>query len=171
MAFDSATGAATPTHVLRTVLQSEPAFYGTLMYVEFLHQYCKIFITKATPEEAITSAAFCIMFIGLWEANLRADINKNKGNLNMRDNFLTVQTKQDVLISCNCVILACKIMRKYCEDAKVMAIAWCREGGMGSALQAVRGRCCGRGLSAVCVCGRRAEGRRGPWAHAHGRGL
>lgn len=93
--------------------------YGTYLYLEFLHRFLAIFITDMAPTEAITNAAFCMSFIGYWDAAVRKLEKDDNPFVNLRSNFLTMQTKKDVLIACNAVVLATKLMREFCKEKKV----------------------------------------------------
>ena len=43
--------------------------------------------------------------------------------LKFADHYLTLQTKEDIIISCNAVILSHAWMRNYCIDNQVLACA------------------------------------------------
>ncbi len=73
----------------------------------------------ATPQVAIEDAAWCLGFVGHWETAIRkADPNLELG---VGKNFLTNQTRQDVIIACNNVIPAAVLMREHCLAKQVRA--------------------------------------------------
>ncbi|EFJ46900.1 hypothetical protein VOLCADRAFT_105344 [Volvox carteri f. nagariensis] len=95
--------------------------YGTWLYLEFMHNYMSIFNVEMTPKDAIERAAFILVFIGHWETALRKAAAKNpKLGATLKDNFLTSETKQDVIITMNNVILMAKYMRDFCVRNKVL---------------------------------------------------
>ena len=59
-------------------------------------------------------------FVGHWETALRKAAAQNpKLGATVKDNFLTSETKQDVIIAMNNVILMAKCMRDFCLQNKV----------------------------------------------------
>lgn len=72
------------------------------------------------PQEAIERAGFVLGFVGHWETALRKAAAQNpKLGATVKDNFLTSETKQDVIIAMNNVILMAKCMRNFCLKNKV----------------------------------------------------
>jgi hypothetical protein len=63
-----------------------------------------------------TSAGYVLGFIGYWEAA----VMKSKG-CDLKHNFLTRETKQDIIIACNSVVLSLLSMRSHCEEHQVRA--------------------------------------------------
>ncbi|KAK9841255.1 hypothetical protein WJX74_002633 [Apatococcus lobatus] len=85
-------------------LDSTPDYYGLQLFLQFGHRFMRIFVIKdRSPREHAADAAWCIAFVGYWERLLRDA--KDTAHINMKENFITRQTKQDVLIACNCMDL------------------------------------------------------------------
>lgn len=67
------------------------------------------------PRQAVKAAAFVLACLGFWETSIR----NSEGRLNLKDNFLTCETKKDIIIACNFVILVATYMRQFCEKNDV----------------------------------------------------
>ena len=106
--WDDATNRAKPTTWLRDALASKPERWGTWLYVHFQHTFLSTWVVPMTPEQIVQSASVCIAFIGWWDALVR-----RSPGLTIKQHFLTMQTKDDLLIACNQVILAVKLMRLH----------------------------------------------------------
>lgn len=98
-------GTVTEVTKVRDEMQKDDEYYGIYLFVEFCHRYLRMFVIKGiTPDQIVKDAAFCIMFIGFW----RRDIKMRGRFANLTNNFLTVETARDVLISSNMAILLVK---------------------------------------------------------------
>lgn len=98
--------------------------YATRLYITFMHNFLSIFVTDMNPEEAVYHAAWRLGFIGYWETSLR----KAGGVASVKDHFLSRETAQDVIITCNGVILYAAAMRDFCFVKKVGYYGLHREG-------------------------------------------
>lgn len=104
---------------IREKLEKMKVERGTYMFIEFAHRYLRIFLLQGqTPEQCIEDAAFCINFIGFWTRDIElrakaAEGQEGPNQFTLKDNCLTRETCQDILISCNNVILLARI---FSED-------------------------------------------------------
>ena len=87
--------------------------YANYLYIEACHRYLRCFLlpvdgTTRTLDHVITDAAYCILFFGFWRRDVaRAD----EAQCTLQSNFITDQTFQDVLISCQMLICIIKLFR------------------------------------------------------------
>ena len=113
--MDPKTGKCSVTSAFRTALSTDLEYRGTWLYVEFMNRFASMFVTDMRPVQAVRAAAYCIAFLGLWDVA----VLKTKG-LTLKLNCLSRQTKKDVIIACNNVILCFKRMRQFCIDMQVI---------------------------------------------------
>ena len=89
------------------------AYEGTRVYLEMMHYYKSIFVSKTISiAERMERAYYCIYFLGIWRDWLlqRCD-HRGKHQFTLTENFITRQAYQDVEMSCNDVILFCQVTR------------------------------------------------------------
>ena len=91
------------------------AYEGTRVYLEMLHYYKSIFISKTVSiEERMERAYYCIYFLGIWRDWLLKKYDyRGKHEFTLTENFVTRQGYQDVEMSCNAVILYCQVTRLW----------------------------------------------------------
>jgi len=84
-------------------LKDDGDHFGVYMFLTFMHKYTKIFLLPdMTIEDTLKECGWCLAFIGYWDMSL----SNSNGMYNKKQNFLTLQTKQDVIISLNVVVLS-----------------------------------------------------------------
>lgn len=58
-----------------------------------------------------------------WHVSMLRSAKRHESGIALQVNFITRQTKQDVLIACNCVLLAVKLHRLLAEAGDLMEFA------------------------------------------------
>lgn len=105
--------------------------WGNAMFIEFGHRYLRPFVVKDQPlQQIISDCVYCICFVGFWRRDIMMrsgtlkEGHKNgrfakqkksgasaaaaaarKSKINMKENFMTMELMNDVLISCQMLIL------------------------------------------------------------------
>lgn len=104
------------TSKLREAMACRPEFHGCKLLVEFYHRFARIWtIKERTPSQHVKDAAYCITFLGYWHKSI-AELADKHVNISVKQNFITLETKRDVLIACNAVIIGVVIMRRFSEE-------------------------------------------------------
>ena len=110
---------------LRTALAADPDHHATWLYAHLMHQFIGIFtMPHLTPAEVTRRASEVISLLGYWDALIQRDAHASSSL-----NIITPQTRKDMIIACNQVILALSAMRRTCEQAGVSEAL--REGAQG----------------------------------------
>jgi hypothetical protein len=107
--YHQRTGKAEAVSTIRDALGHDVDYMPLLWYVEFLHRFLSIFMVDTlSPSEVVCNAGYCIAFLGYWDM-----CNQHIPGCT-KYNFLTAETKKDVLIACNMVVLMTKFVRMWC---------------------------------------------------------
>ena len=76
-----------------------------------------MFVVKSMDvRNVIINCGFCISFLGYWRKSI---VNHTVQDLSITSDFITAQTRQDVIISCNMIVLLVKYMRLWCQKHDV----------------------------------------------------
>lgn len=88
----------------------DPSAIGTHMYLEIIWYYMEIFISmEAGLKERVSYATLVVTFLGIWRNYVILH-----PNLNLKDNFITRETFQDILLSCHLAVMLISIFgEKY----------------------------------------------------------
>jgi len=132
-----------PVYQMRRAMDLQPEYYGTRLVLEFWHRcvcpiqtlqvlqkvllgnpfrfilyrYTSLFVVKNMDvRNVIINCGFCISFLGYWRKSI---VNHTIQDLSITSNFITAQTRQDVIISCNMIVLLVKYMRLWCQKHDV----------------------------------------------------
>lgn len=104
---------------LRAAMMQVPEYWGTYLYLEFLHRYTRAFVMNNSPEQCIKDAGFCITFLGRWHQSLldqpRRSHDGSPPMVILKKNFLTMQTFKDSLISLNVLVLMVLALRRFSQ--------------------------------------------------------
>lgn len=110
-------GTVEPKTAIRDFLHSQTDGYGTYLFVEFAHRYVSTFVVKDKAiEDIIKDVGFVLAFLALWEKG----ILDHNNTFNLKQNFITRETKVDIIISLNNIILAILLFRKYFPNIKLV---------------------------------------------------
>lgn len=137
LVWDDKKNCAAETTQLRDQLAKMPEARGTLTYVQWMHDYLSIFTVPLEPEEVIKRASNVIASLGFWDALIRRELDTAKADhvpprYNFERNYMPLQTKQDVIVSCNQIINALQLLRRYSDSMGVSA-ASSQHGRLGKA--------------------------------------
>ena len=98
--------------LLLEVSHKEHSALGTYTYLSIVWMYVEIFFSPCCPlKDRIILASTVINFFAIW----RNFILKTKG-LTIKDNFISRQTYQDILLSCHAAIMLICYFRDICPN-------------------------------------------------------
>ena len=79
----------------------DPSVQGTHMYLQIIWYYMDIFIScKADLKERVSYAALVVTLLGVWRKYVLLH-----PNLNLKQNFITRETFQDIILSCHFAVM------------------------------------------------------------------
>jgi hypothetical protein len=80
-------------------------YYGLYLVLLLAHKYTGIFVLKNRPvQDVINDCGWCLSFLAYWHKSM----SDMKVKSTMKENFLTAETFQDMVISLNAVVLMAK---------------------------------------------------------------
>lgn len=99
----------------RDGLVANPTVRGTLEYLKLMRLYISIFADRTLPHlERVRRAGEVATYLSLWRGYIKAT-----DGLCVKENFITRETYQDMLISCHCAVLIIMAHRDTTPDQKL----------------------------------------------------
>jgi hypothetical protein len=94
-----------PVTTIRDVMKNTPEYFGLYMFLEFCHRFTCIFVLKdISIRDILINCAFCLTFVGYWDMSVHENPQCTR-----RCNFITKETKDDIIMLMNVVILSIKL--------------------------------------------------------------
>ena len=106
--MDRKTGVVTAGNRIRDALSKDACHMGTRMFLEFAHRYVAVFVVRDRDlRDIIRDCGFCLAFIAHWHKWVT-----ESPVANCKMNFLTQETRVDVIVSLNSLVLAICLFRE-----------------------------------------------------------
>jgi hypothetical protein len=94
-------GKASIVDVMRKAFRDDPDYVGVAWYLELCHKFTRVFLVKKRrPEDVLEDCGWCLAFLGYWDMHVSNDSACNK-----KKNFLTAETKTDMILLLQSVVL------------------------------------------------------------------
>ena len=89
-------------------LRGDGDHLGVFLYMTFFHVFTRIFLIKdRLPSDVLRDCGWCLAFLGYWDMSVTHSKGRDgKYRYNKKVNFLTLETKTDIIVLLNVVILA-----------------------------------------------------------------
>jgi hypothetical protein len=103
---DKRKGVVYEKSTVRDAFRTGGDYYGLWLFLTFAHTYTRIFIMKDRQViQVLEDCGFCLAFLAYW----RKGMDDIKVSTTIKDNFLTSETYQDIVLSLNAVVLLAKL--------------------------------------------------------------
>lgn len=107
---NSKTGEVKTKSTVRDAFKDDGDYYGLWMFLTLAHRFTGVFILKDRPvKEVLLDCGFCLAFLAYWKKGM-TDIGVDT---NIKENFLTSETFQDMVIALNSVVLMAKFFAMH----------------------------------------------------------
>jgi hypothetical protein len=105
----------------RTILHAfagDADYRGLHLFLQFCHRFARIFLIRTlSPSEMLYECGWCLAFIGYWDMSVTHSKKETK-----KANFLTLETKVDIILLLNGMVLAIKTFSTY--HGNIMFTPW-----------------------------------------------
>jgi hypothetical protein len=99
---------------IRSAMKCTPEYFGLYLFLEFCHCFTSIFVIKnISIKDIITNCTFCLTFLGYWDMSVHENPQCTR-----RVNFITKETRDDILMLMNVVILTIKMFSIHYPNVK-----------------------------------------------------
>ena len=103
------------TDRVRKACFSQPELLGVAWYLELCHRFTRIFLVKSrTTQQILEDCGWCLAFMGYWDMAVTHDNTCDK-----TVNFITLETKMDLVMLLQAVVLTIKLFGMYFPNVKL----------------------------------------------------
>jgi hypothetical protein len=118
--YDDKKGTYHEKRTVRDFLKDTAEYAGSWLYVEMSHAYASIFLlVDMSLKEMLVRAAFVLTILGYWDMSISHDPQHT-----VKENFLTKETKDDIILSLNNIILAVKFFSQRYPHVQFTPNKW-----------------------------------------------